>query len=48
MEKMELKSVLRKKYVVTTGYKYPFPIAKNELNRDFISLITSSKMSIRH
>lgn len=40
MKKMGLKSVLRRKYVVTTDSKHSFPIANNELNRKF----TSSKL----
>ena len=43
MKEMGLKSVLRKKYVVTTDSKHTFPIAKNELNRDFTSLKLGEK-----
>jgi transposase InsO family protein len=43
MKQMGLKSVLRKKYVVTTDSKHSFPIAKNELDRDFISLKLGEK-----
>ena len=35
MKEMGLKSILRKKYVVTTDSKHSFPLAKNELDRDF-------------
>ena len=37
MKELGLKSVLRKKYVVTTDSKHSFPIANNELNREFTS-----------
>jgi len=37
MKEMGLKSVLRKKYVVTTDSNHSNPIAKNELNREFAS-----------
>ena len=40
MKKMGLRSVLRRKYVVTTESNHPFPLAKNVLNRDF----TASKL----
>jgi len=40
---MRLKSVLRRKYVVTTDSKHGFPIANNELNRDFTSLKLGEK-----
>ena len=40
---MRLKSVLRKKYVVTTDSKHTFPLAKNELNREFSSLKLGQK-----
>jgi len=43
MNKMGLKSVLRKKYVVTTDSKHSFPIANNELDRDFTSLKLGEK-----
>ena len=43
MKEMGLKSVLRRKYVVTTNSKHSFPIAKNELNRDFSSLKLGEK-----
>jgi transposase InsO family protein len=38
MKQMGLKSVLRRKYGFTTDAKHTFPIANNELNRDFTSL----------
>lgn len=37
MKKMELKSILRRKYVVTTDSNHLFNIADNKLNRDFDS-----------
>lgn len=37
MKELGLKSVLRKKYVITTDSNYSFPIAENELNREFSS-----------
>ena len=43
MKEMGLKSVLRRKYVVTTDSKHAFPIANNELNRDFTSLKLGEK-----
>mgnify|MGYP001814050639 CR=1 FL=1 len=43
MKEMGLKSVLRRKYVVTTDSKHAFPIANNELNRDFTSLRLGEK-----
>ena len=43
MQNMSLKSVLRKKYVVTTYSKHTFPIANNELNRDFTSFKLGEK-----
>ena len=43
MSKMGLKSVLRRKFMITTDSKHEFPIAKNELNRDFTSLKLGEK-----
>ena len=43
MKQMGLKSVLRKKYVITTDSKHSFPIAKNELDREFTSLTLGEK-----
>lgn len=43
MKEMGLKSVLRRKYVVTTDSKHAFPIANNKLNRDFTSLKLGQK-----
>ncbi|MFK5893639.1 MAG: IS3 family transposase [Pseudomonadota bacterium] len=37
MQEMGLKSILRRKFVVTTNSRHSFPIAKNELDRDFYS-----------
>ena len=35
---MGLRSVLKRKFVITTDSKHAFPTAKNELDRDFTSL----------
>lgn len=43
MKEMGLKSVLKRKFVVTTNSKHAFPIAKNKLNRDFTSLKLGEK-----
>lgn len=43
MGTMGLKSVLKKKYVVTTDSNHSFPIAENVLNRDFDSLKLGEK-----
>ena len=43
MRELGLKSVLRRKYVVTTDSKHSFPIADNELDRDFSSLELGKK-----
>jgi len=43
MNEMGLKSVLRKKYVVTTDSKHTFPVANNKLNREFSSLKLGQK-----
>ena len=43
MKEMGLKSVLRKKYVITTNSKHSFPLANNELDRDFIALKLGEK-----
>ena len=43
MKEMGLKSVLRKKYVITTDSSHAFPIANNELNREFSSLKLGEK-----
>jgi len=37
MRQMNLKSVLRRKYVITTDSNHAFDIAENKLNRDFNS-----------
>lgn len=37
MREMGLKSVLRRKFVVTTDSSHSFPVAKNVLDRDFVS-----------
>ncbi len=37
MQKMGLKSVLRRKYVITTNSNHSYPIAENKLNREFTS-----------
>jgi len=43
MKEMGLKSVLKRKFVVTTDSHHPFPIAENVLNRDFESLQIGEK-----
>ena len=43
MRKMGLKSVLKRKHVVTTDSNHAFTIAKNELNRDFTTLKLGEK-----
>lgn len=43
MRKMGLKSVLKRKHVVTTDSNHAFPIAKNELDRDFSTLKLGEK-----
>ena len=43
MKEMGLRSVLRKKYVVTTDSKHSFPIVNNELDRGFTSLKLGEK-----
>ena len=35
MKRMNLKSITRKKYVVTTDSKHNYPVVENKLNRDF-------------
>lgn len=35
MKKMNLKSITRKKFVVTTDSKHNYPVVENKLNRDF-------------
>jgi hypothetical protein len=46
MNQTGLKSVLRGKYLVTTDWKHTFPIANNELNRDFTSFKLGKKMGV--
>ena len=43
MKEMGLRSVLKRKYVITTDSKHVFPTAKNELDRDFTSLKLGEK-----
>jgi len=43
MKELGLKSVLRKKYVITTDSNHSFPIAENKLNREFTSLVIGEK-----
>ena len=43
MKEMGLKSILRKKYVVTTDSKHSFPLANNELDRDFTTFKLGEK-----
>jgi transposase InsO family protein len=35
MRKMNLRSIIRKKFVVTTDSKHNYPVVENKLNRDF-------------
>ena len=35
MKEIGLRSVVKRKVVITTGSKHPFPIANNQLNRNF-------------
>jgi len=44
MKEMGLRSVLKRKFVVTTDSKHSFPIAKNILDRDFTSLKLGEKL----
>ena len=43
MKEMNLKSILKRKFVVTTDSKHTFPIFENVLNRDFKSLKLGEK-----
>lgn len=43
MQEMGLKSVLKRKYVVTTDSKHSLPIVENKLNRNFSSLHLGEK-----
>ena len=43
MRKMGIRSVLKRKFVVTTDSNHTFPIANNELNREFTSLKLGEK-----
>ncbi len=43
MKEMGLRSILKRKFVVTTDSKHSFPIAKNELDRNFSSLKLGEK-----
>ena len=43
MKEMSLRSVLKRKYVITTDSKHSFPIANNELDRNFNSLKLGEK-----
>lgn len=44
MKQMGLRSVLKKKFVVTTDSNHSFKIAKNKLDRDFTSLSLGQKL----
>jgi hypothetical protein len=37
MRAMELKSILKRKFVITTNSKHDYPVANNILNREFSS-----------
>ena len=43
MKQMGLRSVLKRKFVITTDSNHPYLIAKNELNREFTSLKLGEK-----
>ena len=43
MKEMGLRSVLKRKFVITTDSKHSFPIANNKLDRDFTSLKLGEK-----
>jgi transposase InsO family protein len=43
MKEMGLKSVLRRKFTITTNSKHPYPISNNELDRNFSSLRLGEK-----
>ena len=43
MKELGLKSILKRKFVVTTDSNHAFPIAENVLNRDFTSLQIGEK-----
>lgn len=43
MKEMGIKSILRKKYVITTDSSHSFKVSNNELNRDFYSLKLGEK-----
>jgi len=43
MKEMGLKSVLKRKFIVTTDSKHSFKIANNVLNRNFTSLKLGEK-----
>jgi transposase InsO family protein len=43
MKEMNLRTVLKRKFVSTTGSNHYFLIAKNTLNRDFSSLKLGEK-----
>jgi transposase InsO family protein len=43
MKEMGLKSILKRKFVITTDSKHSFKIANNELDRDFFSLKIGEK-----
>lgn len=43
MKEMGLKSILKRKYVITTDSKHPYPISGNELDRNFTSLKLGQK-----
>jgi transposase InsO family protein len=43
MKEIGIRSILKRKYVITTDSKHSFPIAKNELDRNFNSLKLGKK-----
>lgn len=46
MRELGLKSVLKRKFVVTTNSNHTYPIAKNILNRNFESNSIDEKMGV--
>ena len=48
MKKLGLRSVLKRKFVITTKSDHSYPIAKNVLNRDFGSRTIVSKLSFTY
>ncbi|MCK5788459.1 MAG: IS3 family transposase, partial [Chlamydiia bacterium] len=43
MKELGLRSILKKKFTITTDYKHEYPISDNDLNRDFESSLVVEK-----